>query len=232
MGTTTKAIAYLRVSSDEQANEGVSLDAQRTKITQWCESQGVELVDVIADEAVSGSVALGSRPNGRRIAELLDARKPSADMVIVTRLDRLGRDAAEALSLYKRFRTGKVGLVSIAERIDLGTPHGRAMAQVSAVFAELERSLVAARTVDALAELRRQGKAWNHAPYGYDVIDGSLVINPTEQTVLARMKTDRANGMSFDKLAKALNAEAIPAKRGGPWHAMSVRQVLATATNQ
>jgi site-specific DNA recombinase len=232
MGTAIKAVAYVRVSSDEQANEGVSLDAQRSKIAQWCETQGVHIVDVIADEGVSGSVALGARPNGRRIAELLDARKPAADMVIVCRLDRLGRDAAEQLALYKRFRTGKVGLVSIAERIDLGTPHGRAMAQISAVFAELERSLIAARTVDALTELRRQGKAWNHAPYGFDAIDGALVANPHEQIILRRMTMDRENGVSFDRIAKALNAEAIPAKRGGPWHAMSVRQVLGTAANQ
>jgi DNA invertase Pin-like site-specific DNA recombinase len=74
-------------------------------------------------------------------------------------MDRLGRDAAEQIALRKRFRSGKVGLVAIAQQIDLATPHGRAMAQIGAVFNELERTLIAERTTEALAELRQQGRA-------------------------------------------------------------------------
>ena len=71
-------------------------------------------------------------------------------------MDRLGRDAAEQIALLKRFRSGKVGLVAIAQQIDLATPHGRAMAQIGAVFNELERALIAERTTEALSELRRK----------------------------------------------------------------------------
>jgi DNA invertase Pin-like site-specific DNA recombinase len=79
----------------------------------------------------------------------------------VLRLDRLGRDAAEQIALLNRFRAGKVGLVAIAQHIDFATPHGRAMAQMAAVFAELERGLIAERTADALGELRSQRRLWN-----------------------------------------------------------------------
>ena len=140
----------------EQASEGMSLDAQESRIRAWCEAQDAELVEIIRDEGVSGTKLLGERPGGRRVAHLLDSRRPSADAVVVVRMDRLGRDAAEQIALLKRFRSGKVGLVAIAQQIDLATPHGRAMAQIGAVFNELERALIAERTTEALSELRRK----------------------------------------------------------------------------
>jgi DNA invertase Pin-like site-specific DNA recombinase len=167
MTITTAApriVAYCRCSTAEQANDGMSLDTQQNRIQAWADAVGAQIEEVVTDPAVSGSKRLADRPGGAKIAALLDARQPKVDAVAVLRLDRLGRDAAESLTLLKRFRTGKVGLVSVVERLDLATPHGRAMAGVSVVFSELERSLIAQRTSDALAELRRQGRAWNHSP--------------------------------------------------------------------
>jgi DNA invertase Pin-like site-specific DNA recombinase len=107
-----KVTGYARVSTAEQAADGLSLDAQEARIKAWCEATGAELVEVVRDEGVSGSKLLAERPCGRRIAHLLDARRPTADAVVVVRMDRLGRDAAEQIALLKRFRSGKVGLVS------------------------------------------------------------------------------------------------------------------------
>ena len=144
-------------------------------------------------------------------------------------MDRLGRDAAEQLALLKRFRAGKVGLVAIAQHIDLATPHGRAMAQIGAVFAELERSLIAERTTEALTELRHQGRAWNHPPFGWDAVDGHLVANPGEQGTLTRIRELRDSGLSYHRVAASLDSEGHSTKRGGPWRAASVRVVLRTA---
>jgi len=116
---------------------------------------------------VPGTNLWADRPGGRRIADLLDTRRPGTDAAVVLRMDWLGRDAAEQLALLKRFRAGKVGLVAIAQQVDLATPHGRAKAQIGAVLAELERSLIAERTAEALTELRQQGRAWDHAPFGW-----------------------------------------------------------------
>jgi site-specific DNA recombinase len=224
-----RVIGYTRVSTQEQATEGMSLDAQASRVRAWAEATGAEVVEVVRDEGVSGTKLLAERPGGRRIADLLDARRPAADAVVVVRMDRLGRDAAEQLALLKRFRAGKVGLVAIAQQIDLATPHGRAMAQIGAVFAELERSLIAERTAEALTELRQQGRAWNHAPFGWDIVDGRLVANLTEQDSLARIRDLRAAGTSYHKVAAILGAEGRATKRGGPWQAASVRSVLRTA---
>lgn len=221
-----RVIGYCRVSTVEQATEGQSLGAQENRIRAWCEAQDAELVEIIRDEGVSGTKLLGERPNGRRVSHLLDARRPSADAVVVVRMDRLGRDAAEQIALLKRFRSGKVGLVAIAQQIDLATPHGRAMAQIGAVFNELERALIAERTIEALSELRSQGKAWNHAPFGWDAVDGHLRENHSEQKTLARTTELRDSGLGYLKIAQILNDEGRPTKRGGPWQAASVRSVL------
>ena len=223
-----RVVGYARCSTTEQAADGVSLDAQEARIRAWAEATGAELVEMVTDAGVSGTKALPERTGGARIAALLDARKPGADAVVVLRTDRLGRNAAETLALLRRFRTAPVGLVSVAEHLDLATPHGRAMAGVSAVFAELERDLVAARTSEALAELRAQGRAWNHAPFGSDAVDGHLVPNRDEQATLARARQLRDAGMAYNKIAATLTAEGRATKRGGPWQAMSVRAVLRT----
>lgn len=224
-----RLVAYLRCSTAEQATEGVSLEAQEARIRAWAEAVDAEVVDVVADPAVSGGKPLADRPGGGRIAALLDSRKPEADAVVILRLDRLGRDAAESLTLLKRFRSSKVGLVSVADRLDLGTPQGRAMAGMAAVFAELEKGLIAQRTTDALGELRRQGRAWNHAPFGWLNVDGSLLPDDAEQKTLLRIRDLRADGMPYRKIASLLDSEARPPKMGGNWQAASVRSVLNTA---
>jgi DNA invertase Pin-like site-specific DNA recombinase len=150
--------------------------------------------------------------------------------VVVARLDRLGRDAAETLRCLRQFANGSVGLVSIADRIDLGTPQGRAMAQMSAVFAELERALIAQRTADALGELRSRGQVYGPVPYGFRRDGEQLAMDDDEQGVLTRMAGLRTKGMSYNAIACSLNSSGTPAKRGGAWYAMSVRSVLLTAT--
>jgi site-specific DNA recombinase len=228
---TVRVLGYARVSSEEQARDGVSLDAQVARIRAWAQATGAELVDIVIDSAVSGTRLLADRPAGARIAALLDARKPEADAVVVLRLDRLGRDAAESLTLLKRLRKGRVGLVSLADRIDLSTPNGRAMAAMSAVFAELERELIAQRTAEGLGALRERGKPWNHPPFGWTVADGVLIADPEQQATLARIRALRAAHLGYHKIAATLNDEDRATKRGGRWQAASVRQVLLTSAN-
>jgi DNA invertase Pin-like site-specific DNA recombinase len=190
---------------------------------------GAQVVDVVSDPAVSGGKPLAERPGGAKIAGLLEARKPEVDAVVILRLDRLGRDAAESLALLKRFRQSRVGLVSVADRLDLGTPQGRAMAGMAAVFAELEKGLIAQRTADALSEMRRQGRPWNHAPFGWDVVDGHLEPNVTEQATLGLIRVLRTRGDTFRAIAAKLQEGEHSTKKGGEWFAASVRSVLLTA---
>lgn len=201
-GSPQRVVFYLRCSTADQALDGLSIDSQRGRLQSWAEMTGAMVVVEYVDAGVSGSRPLLQRPGGAKVVQLLEARKPTVDAVVVMRLDRLGRDASEVLTLFRRFRTGRVGLVSVVDQIDLASPHGRVMAGVSAVFCELERSLVSARTSEALAELRRQSRAWNHPPFGWDVQDGLLRRNEAEQKVVRLIRRRRAQGASYRTIAE------------------------------
>ncbi len=224
-----KVVGYTRCSTEEQAVDGVSLSTQLGRIDAWCDATGAELVEVIEDGGVSGTRPLADRPGGARVASLLEARKPDVDAVIIVRLDRLARNAADALHWLHRFAKGSVGLVSIDDRLDLGSPQGKAMAQMSAVFAELERNLGARRTSDALRELRSSGKAYSPTPFGFKRDGDKLVPDEAEQKALARMRGLRTKGKSYRAIAASLNRSKTPAKNGGAWFASSVRSTLLTS---
>lgn len=225
-GSPMRVVAYLRCSTTEQANDGLSLDAQSTRIESWAVATGATIIESVIDAGASGTKPLASREGGQRIDTLMNAKSPDVDAVIVMRLDRLGRDASESLALFKRFRTGKVGLVSVVDQVDLATAHGRAMAGVSAVFAELERALIAQRTSDALAELKSQRRPWNHPPLGWTAVDGQLVPHQQEQKTLTLIRTLRTAGMSYQAVADHLRDRGLPTKRGGRWEAATVRSTL------
>lgn len=225
-------IGYARVSSQEQAAEGISLQAQRAKIESWAEAMDASLVEVIEDPAVSGSRPLAQRPGGNRIAALLDQRHPGVDAVVISRLDRLGRDASETLGHLHRFANGKLGLVSILDRLDLSTPQGRAMAGVAAVFGQLERELIAQRTAEALARLQVEGKPYGAVPYGRRRAGDRLVVDHQQQRVVQQILDLRGSGASYRQIAAWLNGELIPAKRGGKWSAMSVRSITLTTARR
>lgn len=221
-------VSYVRCSSAEQAAEGHSLFAQRNRIEAWCAASEATLVEHIEDAGVSGTRPLESRPGGSRLHALLRASSPPVDAVVIVRLDRLGRDAAETLAVLRRFSRGQVGLISIVDRIDLTTPQGRAMAQLGAVFAELERSLIAQRTSEALVALRRERLVYGPVPYGLAQEGAALRECEGEMRVIRTMKRLRTHGESYRAIAESLNGRGVRAKRGGTWHAMSVRSVLRT----
>jgi len=138
-----RVIGYVRCSSAEQAADGLSIEAQHDRIRAWCAATGAELVEMVVDAGVSGTIPLDRRAGGTRIAELLDARRPSVDAVVVVRLDRLGRDAGETLTLVRRFTNGPLGLVSVSDRLDLfdraRARHGGSRSGVRRVGARLDR---------------------------------------------------------------------------------------------
>jgi DNA invertase Pin-like site-specific DNA recombinase len=186
----------------------------------------------VEDGAVSGSKPLVERPGGARIAALLDQRNPKVGAVVIVRLDRLGRTAAETLGHLHRFSTGKLGLISLTDRIDLTSPAGRAGASMQAVFSQLERDLIGARTAEALARLQAKGRVYGAVPYGYRRDGDLLVADENQQRVIREILDLRYSRCSFREIASWLNDEGIPAKKGGRWSPMSVRSVCLTSARR
>jgi DNA invertase Pin-like site-specific DNA recombinase len=119
-------------------------------------------------------------------------------------------------------------LIAIAEGFDMTTPYGRAMAQMASVFAELERAMIRERTRSAMSVKRLRGERISgHVPFGWDFgSNGRLVANAREQTIIARMRRLRAEGLSYRGIAARLDGEGILPKRGRRWIHTTVKSIL------
>ena len=224
-----RAAGYTRVSTD---NQHTRPEDDRERITAACRAFGFELIDFIEDVGVSGKIPLAERPNGRRIDELIKAKRPRVDVLIVTSLDRLTRDTEDGMSIVASLvpngRRNPVQLMSLDDHIDLTGATGRFFAKLRVLMHELERELIGERTSNALRHKRRTGKVYaNRQPYGWDrTADGDLVPNPAEQAVIAQMKAWRAEGVNDNRIATRLNAEGVTGKLGGTWKANTVFNIL------
>lgn len=214
----TRAIGYIRVSTQEQAQSGLSLDVQRHKVEAQAIVSELELVGILEDAGVSASSL-----QREGMCELLaQINSGQVDMVIVSKLDRLTRsigDLAGLLNSLSKARRadgrGKgVDLIACEEALDTSTATGRLVINIMASVSQWEREVIAERTSAALQELRAQGRSTGAPPYGYHAVDGKLVQNKGEQAVMARIAELRADGQSLQMVADALTREGVRTRGG------------------
>ncbi len=235
--TPGRAAAYLRVSTEEQAREGVSLEAQEAKLRAYAIAQGFADVALFVDAGVSGSVPLADRPAAAAmLAELSDhidhAGGAPLRHVVVYKLDRAFRDVVDCLHTVREWDRAGVALHLVdmgGQAVATSTAFGRFFIGMLAGVAELERNLIAERTSVALRHKVAKGERVGRAPYGYEATgDGTAWVPiPAELAVIDRVRRWRARGAPYAAIALRLTREGVPTKRGGTWHAGTVRQVLA-----
>jgi DNA invertase Pin-like site-specific DNA recombinase len=219
------AYGYIRVSTEGQADSGLSLDAQRQAIERYASSRGLTCTVLFCDAAESAGTPLEDRPSG---AELLERLVPG-DHVIVTRLDRAWRNAADCLQITNRWKNRNITLHVIDLGLDISTPIGRFFLTIAAAFAEMEREIGRERTVAALAEKKRQGFALgNNAPFGQRYSPTRrLEHDPREQAILTIMSLRHAEGAHPERIARDLNEQGYTTRGGRPWFAKDVTRLLA-----
>ncbi len=228
---STAAALYLRVSTEEQAREGVSLDAQEARLLAYAAAHGLDVKVTYRDSGVSGSVPLGERPQG---AELLAAlARGEVQHVLAFKLDRLFRDAVDCLRTVRQWDDAGTAMHLVdlgGQAVNTGSAVGRFFLGMLAGVAELERNLIAERTSAALRHKVARGERVGAPPYGYAATgEGTAWVPvPEEQAVLGRIRSLRAGGRaSLSSVADRLNSEGVRTKRGGRWHAATVRSALA-----
>ena len=220
--TPPRAYGYARVSTEEQAQEGVSLDTQRAKIETFAGLHGLDLVEVLADEGLSGKDL--ERPGLRRLLELV--RTGEAQAVVVYKLDRLSRRTRDLLDLVEEFQGAEARLLSLSEQIDTETATGTFVLTLLAAVAQMERDLISERTRAALAFKKARGDRLGTTPLGYRTLpDGTLEPIPDELAIVARIRKLRRRGKSFAAIAREFNEEDVPTKRGGLWDHSTVRYI-------
>ncbi len=221
-----RVAAYVRVSTDEQAESGLGLGDQRRRAQAMAEVKGWPAPAVYVDEGISGTKDPADRP---ALATLLaDIHAGQVNAVIVLSLDRLGRQVRMVLDLVEVFRRAKVELVSCKESLDTATPQGKFVLVMFAALAELERDLISERTIAALAELgRTTGERGGKLPYGYVRTADGVQVDPTAREVVRRIFDWRRRGGTLRAIACRLQEMEVPAPRGGTWSHTSVAQILA-----
>jgi site-specific DNA recombinase len=222
-----KGIGYLRVSTEGQAEKGVSLEAQEKKVRAMAEVQGAELTEIISDGGESAKSL--ARPGMARLLALVDAGK--VDTVIIAKLDRLTRSVKDLAELLERFERKNVSLVSVAESLDTRTAAGRLVLNVMASVSQWERETIGERTKDALAHKKGKGERVGTVPFGFQLaVDGvHLEENPQEQEILHRIEELRAAGRTLREIAAELNRRGLPTRRGSAWRHEYVLNVLKAA---
>ena len=227
------AVGYLRVSTEDQAREGFSLDAQRARIRAYCAAKGYTLLREFVDDGFSGRTT--NRPAFQDLMRSVrdgipaDGRNERVDAVVVARFDRLNRNLYDFLATQREMQRHKVHFASVDETVDTRGPFGRFFVQVIAAFAELESGIIGERVRHGMRQKALQG-GFNgmSAPYGYDVHEGGLALNDAEAAVVRRICAWRRRGRSFAWIAEALNRDGVPTKKGKAW---TTRQLFRIVHN-
>ena len=170
--TSRQAIGYVRVSTEQQADSGLSIEAQRCKLEALATLNDYQLVDVVVDAGASAKSL--DRPGWQRVMGAVHGRQVGA--VLIAKLDRCTRSVADLAQLIDTFSRRGVALISAAESLDTSSAGGRLVVNVLGAVAQWEREATAERTSAALQVLKQQGRATGGvAPYGYQFIDGRRV---------------------------------------------------------
>ena len=223
-----KVIGYTRVSTDKQVQFGLSLEAQKQKIRQYCALYELDLIEVIVDGGESAETL--NRQGIKKAIHLLEAGKASG--LIVTKLDRLTRSIKDLNYLLENLFK-KVSLFSVSELIDTRSPSGRLVLNILTSVSQWERETIAERTRSGLLakKMKKKQVINGGAPYGWDWINGVLVENSKEQEALTKIKTWRSRGMTFRAIANQLSEMKIKTKKGlNNWSATTVRRTLLKDT--
>lgn len=229
-----RAVGYVRVSTDEQADSGAGLDAQRDAIAACCARAGwAPDAEMRADEGVSGAAGLDRRPG---LAEALGSLG-KGDVLVVAKRDRLGRDPILCAFIEKEAARKGARVVSAAgEGTDSDDPASVLMRRIVDAFAEYERLLIKARTRAALGARRRRGRRTGTVPFGDELVDdgertradlpGRLVPNHHERAAIAWMVRARAQGLSLRAICRHLDAQGPPPRGGGKWRPSTVSDLI------
>lgn len=218
-----KAIGYIRVSTQQQAEEGVSLEAQRAKIEAWCVINDYELTNVYCDSGISGTKS--DRPE--LLAALEHTTKDTA--LICYSLSRLTRSTKDMLQLSEELNRKGANLVSLTEKIDTTTAAGKMLFRMLAVLNEFERDQIAERTKSALSHKKANQEAYNHTPFGYQRKGDKFIKDVGESKAIALIQRKREQGASIRDIVEELNSKGIKPKKANKWNPSSVYYLLKRA---
>lgn len=216
---------YLRVSTEKQATEGNSMDAQREKLTDYCKAMQWHVCEghIYEDSGISGKSA-DNRPALQKMLQA--AKEKKIQRIVVTKFDRLARNVKDLMDIMDTLNKVGCALVLLDINVDTGTPTGKLIAGIMGQLAEWERSLIGERVMSGKRHQATQGEYnGSRCPLGYDYTNGTFTANDQAATVRSIFDMFLA-GYSINAIAKAMNDAQTPTAMGGQWYASTVRTIL------
>lgn len=219
-----KCVIYSRVSTEGQALEGISLEAQAHKLSQWASLNDCEIIGSYEDAGLSGT--RNDRPG--LTAAMETACKHKAALVVYS-LSRLSRSTADTIALADQLAKSGAELVSLSEKIDTSSASGKMIFRLLSVLNEFERDQIAERTSNALQHKKSKGELVGSVPFGYSLAaDGiKLEENPTQQEALVLIGKLRAKGLSLRQIAQELTQLGVPTAKGNKsWTHTTIQRIV------
>lgn len=229
--SATRAVLYIRVSTTEQAAEGVSLEAQEAKLRSYCALRDLDVAEVVIDAGVSAAKPLASREGGKRVLDLVQRKQVQA--IVAYRLDRLFRNAGDCMTITEQWDRKGVAMHFLDVRgqaLDTSSATGRFFLNMLAGVAELERSLLVERTRLAMSHKKARGERVGEIPYGSRLDDDGVTLLPDEgeQAVIAAVREARDRGLSQRAIVAELARQGFTTRKGTPIQLTQVQRILKT----
>ncbi len=204
-----KVYLYTRVSTTMQI-DGYSLDAQKTKMKAFCDYNEYEIAGEYEDAGKSGK-SIEGRIAFNQMMDDIKSGKDEVSYVLVFKLSRFGRNAADVLATLQVMQDFGVNLICVEDGIDSSKDAGKLVISVLSAVAEIERENIRVQTMEGRMQKAREGK-WNggFAPYGYSLIDGKLEVNEEEAVAIRTIFDQYVNtDLEANGIAKYLENHGI-----------------------
>jgi DNA invertase Pin-like site-specific DNA recombinase len=217
-----RAAIYTRVSTEDQAKEGFSLDAQLEKLRAYCTARGWNIAGEYIDEGFSGRKT--KRPAYTRMMEDIE----QWDALLVIKMDRIHRNSKNFMLMMEDLSKKGKEFVSMMESLDTSTAMGRFVMDIIQRIAQLESEQIGERVYIGMEQKAKQngGMLGFNIPYGYDYRKGKLYINPSEGATVQQIYSWYLSGKSIGEITKILNNTKLPTKKGGIWAKKTISNIL------
>jgi len=223
-----KVAVYIRVSTEEQAKEGFSLDAQKQVLTDYCEALDYEIFKFYVDDGYSGRNT--RRPAYRQMMDDIG----EWDSILVLKMDRIHRNTRNFIEMMDLLNRKDKNFVSKNETLNTKTPTGRFVMQLIEGIAQLESEQIGERTKDGM---RQKAETLGNSddlkrtmgftpPFGYCIVDGRLADIDEEQAIVSSIFSRYGSGETIDYICYSLNREGTITRKGNPWNKYNLRNIL------
>ena len=224
-----KCYGYIRVSTNYQVKEGLSLEFQEKEIRNYARYNNLEIIKIVYDRGISGR-ELKQR---KELIEILEIIKEGEILLFYT-LSRLVRKARDFHNIDEDLRAKGCALISITDKIETETTMGKCFAGISAVFAELESNATSDRVKEGMKMKKEKGEFMGRISYGWKLSNGKgsdLIEIEEQQEIIRKIKEMRKEGMKVPKIINYLEENKIsPPKTSKQWYPCTVHNIIKRET--